>query len=174
MNQGLRDDLEKRWTVQEVCSKPKRPRWSATVFSGSKTPLLWRTAAEAFGDCRRGLKIRPEWLKQILEGTKKIEIRGNNCPHLGRVLLIEVGTKLVKGSAQIVKSYRLNEIEKLEHAEALAAITAYSTPWAWELAEVHSFEASFSVPPEVAKGSVTWLTRERWEAFDAKRNCDAV
>ena len=134
--------------------------------SPTKACRTWKTATEAFGDCRRGLKVRKPWLDQILSGSKTIEIRGGASPHLGKVLLVEVKSKRIRGSVDIMKSRPLTAEEMKEHSQAISTLTSYGSFWAWELENARELQNPIEVPPEVARGSVTWLTKERWEAFD--------
>jgi hypothetical protein len=147
--------------------RPKRRRRSSAALA-MPAASSWKTSGDAFGNCRRGLKIRPKWLDQILAGNKKIEIRNRKCPHLGRVLLVEVGSRKIKGAVRIVGSHELTEAERQEHEHALETLN-YKKPWAWELDEVERFDEPIAVPPEVATFSVVWITRERWESFDRSR-----
>ena len=147
------------------CGKSKRRRWLLAILSSH----TWKVAGDAFGECLRGLKVRKPWLDQIFSGSKKIEIRGVRSPHLGRVLLVEVGSKLIRGSVEITGSHLLTAQEKQDNSAAISTLSAYSTFWAWDLREPVEFEIPLPVPPAVAKGSVVWLTKERWEAFDATR-----
>ncbi|CAE7346144.1 PIF1 [Symbiodinium natans] len=60
-----------------------------------------------------------------------------------------------------------------ENHEALREIS-YPAPWAWPLEEVEVLPAPISIPSWVAKGSVRWITRERWEAFDRDPGLEAA
>ena len=43
----------------------------------------------------------------------------------------------------------------------------YKEYWAWTLTEVEVLDPPIPVPSIVARGSVTWMLRTRWEAWDA-------
>ncbi|CAE7250575.1 unnamed protein product, partial [Symbiodinium natans] len=123
------------------------------------------TAAEAFGITVRALKIKPRWLQQILEGTKRIEIRKKPCPHKGWISLAATGVLEIQGRALISGSHRLSAAEREEYAGTLEAL-AYEDPWAWEIEEVELLPSPIAIPSWVARGSVQWLTRERWQRWD--------
>ncbi|CAE7377320.1 unnamed protein product, partial [Symbiodinium sp. CCMP2456] len=123
-------------------------------------------AATAFQDTNRALKIRKYWLHLILTGEKVIEARGSKCAHVGRVTLMETGSALLRARVTITESHRMTDAEIQEHHEAVSALN-YSQYWAWSLADVEVLQPPIAAPSIVARGSVTWMCRERWEAWDA-------
>ena len=99
------------YLVESVC------RQTYLRASMSKVPAA--TAQEAFGATTRALKIHPRWLNQILQGTKRIEIRSKPCPHKGWISLAATGVLEIQGRAYISGSHRLSAAEREEHAAAL-------------------------------------------------------
>ncbi|CAE7299554.1 hypothetical protein AK812_SmicGene44047, partial [Symbiodinium microadriaticum] len=138
------------------------------LHSPTLLPLSARLpdAAIAFQDTTRALKIRKYWLHLILTGEKVVEVRGSKCAHLGRVTLMETGSLLLRARVTITASHRMTDAEIQEHHEAVSALN-YSEYWAWSLADVEVLQPPIAVPSIVARGSVTWMRRERWEAWDA-------
>ena len=45
----------------------------------------------------------------------------------------------------------------------------YREYWAWTLTEVEVIDPPLPVPSIVARGSVTWMLRTRWESWDTGR-----
>ena len=80
-------------------------------------------AAVAFGTTAYALKIRPYWLAKILQGEKRVEIRGGRCPHPERITLMETGSLLLRARATITQSHLMTDAELLENQEAVSA------PW---------------------------------------------
>jgi hypothetical protein len=120
----------------------------------------------AFGESNRALKILPHWLELILSGAKRLEIRGNTCPHLGCwITLAEVGSGRFLGRAFVSDSRKLSDADRQEHAEAILTLD-YQEMWGWELQDVERFPVAIEVPFIVRFGTVTWVTRERWEAWE--------
>lgn len=137
------------------------------AFNGQPVlPTGSPSAADVFGDCHRGLKIKAEWLNQILQGAKTIEIRNTKCPHKGDVLLIETVSQLIRGRVEILGSHLMSEEEKQDNAEAMEVVKHYKQHWAWDLGLVSTMPQPVRVPSAVGFGAQTWVTRERWEAFD--------
>ena len=117
---------------------------------------------------KRILKIRPHWLKMIMQGSKRLEIRSRPCPHQNSwVTLAEVGSRRILCRALLALSRKMTTYEMKENAEALREL-AYSTHWAWPIGEIQDLPQPIVIPGPVAQGSVQWITRERWEAFGAK------
>lgn len=131
-----------------------------------KSNIIYPSAKEAFGDTRRALKIQPQWLHKILTGVKTIEIRSGPCPHIGRVSLQETGSKLIKGRATLTYSRLMTDDEKTQHAEAIEFLSNYKQHWAWLLSDVTRLPKPFPVPLDVTRSTITWTTREKWEAWE--------
>ena len=51
---------------------------------------------------------------------------------------------------------------------------SYTDPWAWEIADVERLQKPIDIPGWVAQGSVQWLTRERWQRWEAAQSGKAV
>ena len=127
------------------------------------------TADEAFANTNRILKIQPEWLSQILSGTKRIEIRNSKSPHKGWISLAETGSKRILGRANLIESHPVTEAERLQNAAAIEALQNYKEHWAWVLSDVEVLPAPIPIPDEVAHGCVRWVTKERWLAWEKKQ-----
>ena len=124
-------------------------------------------AAVAFGDTRRILKIRPEWLDKILAGQKTLEIRGSKCPHTGWVSIASTGQGMIRCRAKLGPSHPLTEEEHRQHAVAVRSM-GYKNPWAWPIEALEMVEPPIRIPPHVARAAVQWITRERWEKLHAE------
>ena len=125
------------------------------------------TAAEAFGNTTRALKIQPMWLDQIVRRLKLIEIRSTANPHPGEVSLARTVSKQIVARAKLGPGHLMTEEEKAQHPEAIEALSHYDEHWAWEIEEVLVLDDAIDIPPKVGNHSVQWVTRERWEKFDA-------
>jgi hypothetical protein len=124
-------------------------------------------AAVAFGDTRRILKIRPEWLDKILAGQKTLEIRGSKCPHTGWVSIASTGQGMIRCRAKLGPRHPLTEEEHRQHAVAVRSM-GYKNPWAWPIEALEMVEPPIRIPPHVARAAVQWITRERWEKLHAE------
>ena len=62
----------------------------------------------------RALKIRQPWIGYVLRGVKTWEISGLPCPHRGLVALFQVGAMRIVGTARIVESKMLTDVD-MEH-----------------------------------------------------------
>ncbi|CAE7388950.1 unnamed protein product, partial [Symbiodinium sp. CCMP2592] len=117
-------------------SKPLDNSWS--------NDIAW--VGHAFGSTEHALKIRPVWLREILEGTdperrareviasaviervtpgaKTVELRSKPCPsdRIGcKISLMETGTKTIKGTAILAESRALTVEEQITFAGVLQA-----------------------------------------------------
>lgn len=145
--------------LQEMPLKRRRWRYGALADHARRT-----TSEEVFIGCSRALKVRQPWLDQILKGEKLIEIRSTPCPHVNQdVLLMEVGSMMIRGKVHIVASRPLTADESKVHAAAIATLPAYKRMFAWELGTVEEFKVPIQVPSSIARGSVTWLTKDHWQ-----------
>ena len=124
-------------------------------------------AAVAFGETRRILKIRPEWLDKILAGEKNLEIRGAKCPHIGWVSFASTGHGMIRCRAKFGPSHPLKEEEHRQHAVAVASM-GYKNPWAWPIEALELVEPPIPIPPQVGRSAVQWVTRARWETLHAE------
>ena len=131
------------------------------------------SASTAFGDTTRILKIRPRWLALIMSREKTLEIRGGECPRIGWVTLAETGNKRILARARLGASYVLTEAEKEANSEALSHLS-YKKPWAWPIEELEPLPGPIYIPSWVANGAVQWVTRERWETFDAEQSSQSL
>ena len=104
------------------------------------------TAEAAFGSTSRALKIHPRWLQQILEGTKRIEIRNRPCPHEGWISLAATGILEIQGRALISGSRRLTAAEREEYAGALEVGLARGAEGIYHVAAVIASYERFKHP----------------------------
>ena len=79
-----------------------------------------------------------------------------------------VGTKRILARARLGSSHILTEAEKRTNAEALSQLQ-YPKPWAWPIEELEPLPFPIQIPTWVARGSVQWITRARWETFDTRQ-----
>lgn len=110
----------------------------------------------------KGIIIRSPYIDEILEGTKKIEIRGMNTSIRGTVVLLKSTTNLALGTATITgvhemtldeyKTYHYNRGDKLLPINELP----YKRTYAYEL----SNPVKFTKPKTYVhkKGQVIWVT----------------
>ncbi|CAE7817808.1 unnamed protein product [Symbiodinium sp. CCMP2592] len=136
-----------------------------TDSEGSAAGTRAETAAEAYADTRLALKVRAPYIDQILDGSKRIEIRSGPCAHAERITLIEVGSKLIKGRVTVRRSRQMTSAEKQQHASVLSKL-GYKNPWAWELHDPEVVDPPILVPDAVGKNIVTWVPRMRWEKWE--------
>ena len=104
---------------------------------------------------------------------KTLEICGGECPHIGWVTLAETGNKRILARARLGASHVLTEAEKEAKSEALSHLS-YKKPWAWPIEELEPLPCPIYIPSWVASGAVRWVTRERWETFDAEQSSQSL
>ena len=113
----------------------------------------------------RALLIRKVWLDFILQGHKVLEIRGVRHHFAGSsIYLLETKTGCVRGRAILGAARELTEQEVLDNADAIDAM-GYDHPMAWPLTHVEALPEVWHIPGRARQGCVTWVPRNRWEAF---------
>lgn len=109
------------------------------------------------------LVIKQQWLALILEGTKKVEIRGRRCLLSNiPVYLCESKSGIVRGVATIGTCRKLTSSEAAENSAALAALS-YKSPWAIPLLDARALAEPWHIPGSARVNAFMWIPRERWE-----------
>ncbi len=110
-----------------------------------------------------GLIIKKKWLDLILDGKKTWEIRGSRTKARGKFALIESGSGLVVGEAQLVdvvgpltKDQLLKSIS-LHHvpADSIKQGLRYKSPYAWVMVKAKRYRKA--VPYSHPAGAVIWV-----------------
>lgn len=108
----------------------------------------------------RALIIKKPWIDLILDGQKTWEMRTRKTKIKGIIGLIEQGTGLIVGQAnlidgtfkpttdELIKNAPLHRVENLEILETWC--------YRWELREAHRFKTP--IPYKHPKGAVIWVT----------------
>lgn len=111
----------------------------------------------------KGLIIKSPWIDKILRGDKTWEIRGSNTSHRGKIGLIQSGTGLVIGTAELIATHRLAKLDMYLHYEKhqipnYDEIT-YKHIWAWELTK----PTRYMQPVEYKhpQGAVIWVNLDK-------------
>ncbi len=112
----------------------------------------------------KALVVKKEWLDLILDGDKSgkkdWEIRGSNTRVRGRIGLIESGSGLVVGEAELTDSfkvglYTLEENKKRHRIEVIEAEKMYDDPHVWVLRNSKRYEKP--IPYKHPQGAVIWV-----------------
>lgn len=110
----------------------------------------------------RGLVIRQPHIGNILDGRKSWEMRSTRTKIRGRIALIEAGTGLVVGEAEITRvqkaptSYRARHFTRCFHRipeDQYAKMDKWC--WAWVLSQVCRFDEP--IPYKHHQGAVIWV-----------------
>ena len=109
----------------------------------------------------KGLIIKETWLNRIFDTTnpKDWEIRGTNTTIRGRIYLIQSGSGLIMGEAELVDSIPF-DVRKFEdnhnHHQILSwHMIPYKQPYAWILKNVKKYTQP--VPYTHPQGAVIWV-----------------
>ena len=108
----------------------------------------------------RGLIIRQPWIELILSGQKMWEMRSKPTRIRGRIGLIEQGSGLIVGEAELTGSLdpfrdaeQMVYTRSLHRVDDLDLLTIWRYPWRLEGAR--RFEKP--IPYDHPKGAVTWV-----------------
>jgi len=110
----------------------------------------------------RALIVRPEWLEMILDGFKPWEMRSRRVSIRGVIGLIEAGSGLIRGQANLIDS-----LEPLSVAEFRKNVNKHKIPYRgcehlaekWNFPWVLDNAKRFETPIRYRhpKGAVTWV-----------------
>lgn len=111
----------------------------------------------------KGLIIKKKWLDLILEGAKTWEIRGASTRVRGKIALIESGTGLIVGEAQLTdvvgplsKKDLLSSIDRhCVPRQSIVKGIRYKNPHAWVLEGAKRFKEP--KPYSHPQGAVIWV-----------------
>lgn len=109
----------------------------------------------------RGLIVRSPWIDHILDDTKRWEIRGSATIIRGRIALIQGGSGIVVGTADLVGCLALTRDEYLQ-GEAYHCIPAdqanvvrYKHIYAWVMSNPE--RVTPPIPYQHPRGAVIWV-----------------
>jgi hypothetical protein len=110
----------------------------------------------------RALIVRKEWLDLILDGGKTWELRSRHTNVRGAIGLIEAGSGLVVGRANLTDSICLLSIEEWrggvsQHKVPYRNCEHLAEKWnhAWVLEDAERFDTP--IPYQHPKGAVIWV-----------------
>jgi hypothetical protein len=107
----------------------------------------------------KGLIVKAPWIDYILDGKKTWEIRGSNTKIRGKIALIQSGTGLVMGTAELIDCKRLSLSEYQEakdrHCIEDCSIAPYERIHAWVLTNAVRFQTP--MPYVHPQGAVIWV-----------------
>lgn len=106
----------------------------------------------------KGLLIRPPWIDLILSGRKTWEMRSRDTAHRGEFLLIQSGSGLIVGQANLVGTQKLHPAQfgqtKRHHCvDDLALLNRWC--YAWILEDIQKFDTP--IPYTHPQGAVIWV-----------------
>lgn len=106
----------------------------------------------------KGLLIRPPWIDMILSRQKTWEMRASDTSHRGVFLLIQSGSGLIVGQANLVGTQKL-EPAQFEQTKCYHCVDDLSllNRWcyAWILEDIQRFD--FPIPYTHPQGAVIWV-----------------
>lgn len=107
----------------------------------------------------KGLIVKKPWIDLILDGKKDWEIRGSNTLIRGKIQLIQSGSGLVIGEAELVDSLVLNREEynkAFNHHQIMdTSVFPYKKVYAWVLR--NPIRYSEPIPYNHPQGAVIWV-----------------
>jgi hypothetical protein len=107
----------------------------------------------------KGLIVKSPWIDKILSGEKPWEIRGSDTKIRGTICLIESGTGLIKGVAELPTSFSVSHEalfeNKYKHRIEDLSIIKYKNPHAWVMANPERLPKP--IPYKHPKGAVIWV-----------------
>lgn len=107
----------------------------------------------------RALIMHKSWLSLIFDGFKDWEMRSANTNVRGEIGLIEKGSGLVLGKANLVDSFAVPRRDYFKHTNRHRITRrddiAHKYSWAWQLANVERFEKP--IPYDHPQGAVIWV-----------------
>ncbi|MFF2531369.1 ASCH domain-containing protein [Brevibacillus sp. NPDC058079] len=119
----------------------------------------------------KGLVIKSPWIDLILEGKKVWEIRGSKTKIRGKIALIQSGTGLVVGTAELVdcKSLSLFDYQMAinEHCIQDCGVAPYSTIHAWVL--MNAIRLQTPIPYVHPQGAVIWVNLNQQVDMEIER-----
>ena len=110
----------------------------------------------------KGLIIKKFWLDKIFDENKDWEIRGSNTLIRGKIVLIQSGSGLIMGEAELIDVIPMNA-DKFEHNKERHQISSYpqlpyTQPYAWVLKNAQRYEQP--KPYNHPQGAVIWVNLE--------------
>ena len=115
-----------------------------------------------------GLFIKSPWIDLILDGKKTWELRSKKTGKRERIALVESGSRLIKGTCEIVRVRgALRKATLLEHLdkhqvprERIEAGLGRNHVYAWVMADPIWLDDPPVVP--YLRGPVVWIDLTRW------------
>lgn len=118
----------------------------------------------------RGLIIRQPWIGMILRGEKHWEMRSKPTKIRGRIALIEAGTGLIVGEANLTGSptysigHIMHEYSRHRVDDALL-LEKWRFPWVMHLVQCYNEPIPYKHP----KGAVIWVNLEERQQLKRSR-----
>lgn len=108
----------------------------------------------------KGLLIKEPWIHYILSGNKTWEIRGRHTRIRGKIALIQSGSGLVAGTAELVQSIQItDELYRTSTDLHCVPVERFPQPYpkifAWELSNPIRLEKP--IPYHHPQGAVIWV-----------------
>ncbi|WPS85319.1 ASCH domain-containing protein (plasmid) [Brevibacillus halotolerans] len=112
----------------------------------------------------KGLVIKAPWIFLILDGKKVWEIRGSYTKIRGKIALIQSGTGLVIGTAELIDCKRLSLLEYQEAKDLHCIEDCITAPYpaihAWVLTNAVRFQTP--MPYTHPQGAVIWVNLDKY------------
>lgn len=106
----------------------------------------------------KGLLIRPPWIHMILCRQKTWEMRSRDTSHRGEFFLIQSGSGLIVGQANLVGTQKLCP-SQFEHTKRFHGVDDHTLLerwcYAWMLEDIHAFDTP--IPYTHPQGAVIWV-----------------
>jgi len=120
------------------------------------------------GEIVVGLFVKSPWIDLILEGKKTWELRSKRTSKRERIALVESGSRLVKGTCEIVgvrgalrKSTLLQNLDKHQVPQSrIEQGLGHKRVYAWVVSEPIRFDDPPVVP--YLRGPVVWINLRRF------------
>lgn len=109
----------------------------------------------------KSLIIKKEFLDKIFNGKKTWELRGTLTKIRGRIRLIESGSGLIVGEADLIESIGPLSAEQLKlnfnktQYDSSLGFLKYKNTYAWVLSNVKKYKQS--IPYKHPQGAIIWV-----------------
>lgn len=153
-------------TRRAFASPPKSPNggYKHTPSRKRKKEAFAAVKSKAWVVNMKCLIIKQPWIELILSGKKTWEMRSRPTNIRGRIGLIEQGTGLIVGEAELtdcmesITNFDIGYCQHLHKIEDIELLEKWHIPWVLENAKRYEKPIPYKHP----QGAVVWVNVEKW------------
>jgi len=106
---------------------------------------------------KKGLVIKNEWIDQIFDDGKTFEMRSRPTKIRGKIELIESGSGLIVGEAQLIECFKIKHDDKSLVSYHKVRDTELLKKWCWAWVLKGAKRYVDPVPYDHPQGAVIWV-----------------